>query len=276
MLQRFTLMRSVQTLLLAVTLAVFLAPLRAQELKDIGGAAKAITLVGDVSYLKDGPGSYKWALSQGQTIQQKWIIKTGRDGYALFQVCDGSTFEVFAESEVTFRQDSGDWTHLLNVWIGHVKVMIQHLPGVANPNNVTSPTAVISVRGTVFEVIVEDLAGTTFVSLDEGLIQVHHRLLGGSDKFLNPGESVRIFPNQPLAKAFGGGNIMLKAIKAAEQAIYEAVWQRGVGGNTGSAGGNSGGPQGDKDKNKGSGGGGVPVPPGAAPTPPPPPPGGGE
>ena len=153
MLQRFTLMRSVQTLLLAAALFVCLAPLRAQ---DLGAAARAVTLVGDVSYLKDGPAGYKWALAQGQDVRAKWIIKTGKDGYAKFQVSDGSTFEVFADSEVIFREDSGNWSHLLNVWIGHIKVMIQHLPGVANPNNVTSPTAVISVRGTIFEVIVED------------------------------------------------------------------------------------------------------------------------
>jgi hypothetical protein len=272
MLRRFTLVRSVQTLLLAASIMVCLTPLLAQDT----AAAKAVTLVGDVSYLKDGPAGNKWALNQGQTVQARWIVKTGKDGYAKFQVSDGSTFEVFPDSEVTFRQDPGNWTHLLNVWIGHIKVMIQHLPGVANPNNVTSPTAVISVRGTVFEVVVEDLTGTTFVSVDEGLVQVHHRMQPGNDKFLNPGDSVRVFPNQPLAKAFDRGNILLQAVKKAEQAIYDGLLQRGIPGGGGAGGtvpATSGG-QGDKGKNKG-GSGGVPVPPGGAPPPPPPPPGGG-
>jgi hypothetical protein len=290
MLRRFTLvksvktMRSVQTLLLAATLMVSLTPLRAQDM----AAAKAVTLFGDVSCLKDGPAGNKWALNEGQTVQARWIIKTGKDGYAKFQVSDGSTFEVFPDSEVTFRQDPGNWTHLLNVWIGHIKVMIQHLPGVANPNNVTSPTAVISVRGTVFEVVVEDLTGTTFVSVDEGLVQVHHRMQPGNDKFLNPGDSVRVFPNQPLAKVFDRGNILLQAVKRAEQAIYDGVLQRGIpGGGTvpstsgGGQGGAQGGAQGDQGKNKGGSGGvpvppgGAPVPPGGAPPPPPPPPPGG-
>jgi hypothetical protein len=279
MLQRFTLARSVktvqpmQTLLLAVGLMVCLIPLRAQDL----AAAKAVTLVGDVSCLKDGPSGNKWVLNEGQTVQARWIIKTGKDGYAKFQVSDGSTFEVFADSEVTFRQDPGNWAHLLNVWIGHIKVMIQHLPGVANPNNVTSPTAVISVRGTVFEVVVEDLTGTTFVSVDEGIVQVHHRLQPGNDKFLNSGDSVRVFPNQPLARVVDRGNILLQAVKRAEQAIYDGLLQRGIpgGGATGGTqGGAQGGAQGDKGKNKGGSGGGAPVPPGGAP--PPPPPGGGD
>lgn len=284
MLRPFTLAQSVQTLLLAAILVVCLTPLRAQDM----AAAKAVTLSGDVSCLKDGPAGNKWALNEGQTVQARWIIKTGKDGYAKFQVSDGSTFEVFPDSEVTFRQDPGNWTHLLNVWIGHIKVMIQHLPGVANPNNVTSPTAVISVRGTVFEVVVEDLTGTTFVSVDEGLVQVHHRMQPGNDKFLNPGDSVRVFPNQPLAKVFDRGNILLQAVKKAEQAIYDGLLQRGIPGGGGAggpvpspSGGAQGGAQGDQGKNKGGSGGapvppgGAPVPPGGAPPPPPPPPPGG-
>jgi hypothetical protein len=272
----------VHRLLLAAILAVCLTPLRAQD-----AAARAIALDGDVSYLKDGQNGYKWALNQGQDVKPGWIIKTGKDGHARFQVSDGSTFEVYPNSEVTFRQDAGNWTHLLNVWIGHIKVMIQHLPGVANPNNVTSPTAVISVRGTVFDVIVEDLEGTTLISLDEGLVQVHHRMQPGPDKFLNPGEAVRVFPNQPLARVVDRGNILMKAARLAEQGVYEVLRQRGIGGGPGSGGGTtSTGAQGDKCKN-GSGTGGCPAPPGSAPTPPasapappggapPPPPGGGH
>lgn len=277
MLRRLRLSRAVQRLLLAATLGLCLGPLWAQDV-----AARVIDLNGDVSFLKDGVNGYKWALNVGQYVQPRWIVKTGRDGYAKFQVSDGSTFEVFPQSEITFRQDLGNWTHLLNIWIGHVKVIIQHLPGVANPNNVTSPTAVISVRGTVFDVIVEDLEGTTLVSLEEGLVQVHHRMQPGPDKYLRPGEAVRVFPNQPLAKVVDPGNIVMRAAKLIEQGIYEALRQRGAGGPVPSGGGggtSGGGSQGDKGKSGGStGNGGSPAPPGGAPAPPggapPPPPGG--
>ena len=62
-------------------------------------------------------------------VKQGQIIKTGPDGYAKFQVSDGSTFEVFQDTEVTFRKSFsiGD---LLNVWMGKVKVYIQHFPGI--------------------------------------------------------------------------------------------------------------------------------------------------
>jgi len=279
MFRRSTLTRAVRRLLLAATLVVSLAPLRAQDY-----AAKAITLVGDVSYLRDGPTGYKWALNEGQTVKPGWLIRTGADGYVKFQVSDGSTFEVFPNTEATFRQDPGNWTHLLNVWIGHIKVMIQHLPGVPNPNNVTSPTAVISVRGTIFEVVVEDLAGTTFVSLEEGQVLVQHRIMPGNSKMLLPGQSIRILPNEPLAKAgINKGGIMMRAAKIAEQGVYEILRQRTIGGG-GPAGGTSApGAQGDKGGSRGSSGSGgssgAPAPPGNAPpappaAPPPTPPGG--
>jgi len=267
MLRRSTLTRTVHRLLLAVSLVVCLAPLRAQNT----AAARTITLVGDVSFLRDGANGYKWALNQGDPVNPGWIVKTGKDGYAKFQVSDGSTFEIFPNSEITFRQNPGNWTHLLDIWIGHIKVMIQHLPGVANPNNVTSPTAVISVRGTIFEVIVEDLDGTTLVSLDEGLVQVHHRMQPGPDKFLNPGEAVRVFPNQPLARVVDRGNILMKVYRLGEQALYEVLRQRTVGGGPGPVGTppTTGGAQGDKGKPGGSTGtGGSPTPPSSAPTPP--------
>ncbi|HXB68921.1 MAG TPA: FecR family protein [Candidatus Acidoferrales bacterium] len=283
MLRRSTLTRTVHRLLVAATLVVCLAPLRAQD-----AAARPTELAGDVSFLRDGQNGYKWALNLGTDVKPGWIVKTGKDGYAKFQVSDGSTFEVFPNSEITFRADPGNWTHLLNVWIGHIKVIIQHLPGVANPNNVTSPTAVISVRGTIFDVIVEDLDGTTLVSLDEGLVQVHHRMQPGPDKFLNPGEAVRIFPNMPLAKAAAApANIAMRLARVVQDGIYEMLRQRNVGGGPGPGGvpTGTGGSQGDKGKNGGSTGtggsptptGGAPTPPGGAPTPPggaPPPPGG--
>jgi hypothetical protein len=173
-------------------LVVSLAPLQAQDT-----AAKALVINGDVSVLRDGG---PWALFEGNTVRPQQMVKTGPDGYARFQVSDGSTFEVFPNSQVVFRANPPSWKDLLDVVIGRVKVYIQHLPGIPNPNNVSSPTAVISVRGTVFEVNVEDEDGTTFVSVDEGLVAVRSKAPAGGEVLLQPTESIRVFKNQPLAQ----------------------------------------------------------------------------
>jgi hypothetical protein len=163
---------------------------------------------------------------------------------------------------------------LLDVWIGKVKVYIQHLPGIPNPNNVSSPTAVISVRGTVFEVSVEDQDGTTFVRVDEGLVLVRSKAPAGGEKLLQPTESIRVFKDQPLAQQMDKGSIARAIARALQDAARVALQrQAGGGGGLGTPPTTPGtGAQGDKGKGGTTTGGGTttaPAPPSAPPPPPP-------
>jgi hypothetical protein len=268
MIRRMTLSGMVRPLLMVAALVVSLVPLEAQDT-----AAKALVINGDVSVLRDGG---PWALFEGNTVRPKQIVKTGPDGYARFQVSDGSTFEVFPNSQVIFRANPPTLKDLMDVVIGRVKVYIQHLNGIPNPNNVSSPTAVISVRGTVFEVVVEDQDGTTFVSVDEGLVEVFSKAPAGGGVLLQPTQSIRVYKNQPLAKRMDKGPIargVLEAIKDAARVVLQRQagggGPRGIGTSptpTGTA-----GAQGDKGKTGDTPT--APAPPPSAP-PPPPPPGG--
>jgi hypothetical protein len=219
--------------------------------------AKAKVINGQVSILKD---SYPWALQAGSSVRPQEIILTGPDGYAQFEVSDGSTFEVFPSSRIVFRSNPGNLRDLLEVLIGRVKVHIQKFGGQPNPNKVKSPTAVISVRGTIFDVLVED-DGTTLVSVDEGQVAVTHtRFLGQKERLVNQGESIRIFKDQPLARQrIDKGSAAQVALRAMADAIYTILY-RGSGG----AGGAGGGPTLKGDTT------------GQAPPPPPPPPPGGD
>jgi hypothetical protein len=285
MLRRITFTRAMHTLPVAAALAVSLNSIYAQcPPAPLPTDAWVVVQNGDVSMMKDASG-YRKALVPCSFVSQQQVIKTGHDGYAKFQVSDGSTFEVFPDSEVTFRKTYG-FGDLLNVWMGKVKVYIQHLPGIPNPNNVTTPTALISVRGTIFDVEVQDLDGTTFVTLDEGLVDVRHLQVASRIIRLNPGESVQVLPNTPLAALpRDRGLIARKILEAFQDAVRQAVYQRPNGpGTSGGPVGSTGGAQGDKGPPKntgnttGTGNTGTGTPTGAppAPPPPPPPPGGGE
>src|ERR1035438_5727090 len=198
MLRRLTSARTPHTLLIAAALVVSLNSLNAQcVLPAENTGAVALLQSGDVSLSGDRAG-YRVTIAPCGIVKQQQLIKTGPDGYAKFQVSDGSTFEVFPNSEVTFHMTYGIGD-LLNVWMGKVKVYIQHLNGLPNPNNVTTPTALISVRGTIFDVDVQDADGTTFVTLDEGLVDVRHLQVASKVVRLNPGESIQVLPNLPLA-----------------------------------------------------------------------------
>lgn len=252
----------VRWLLMAATAGVSLVAGRAEET----GAAKVIALVGQVSVLRDNS---PWALSVGDSIQPRQIIISGADGFAVLELSDGSKFEVFANSKVIFRDNPGNWKDLLDVLMGRVKVYIQKLGGQPNINRVRTPTAVISVRGTVFNVDVEDEDATTLVMVEEGQVWVQHAMLPrGSPKVLNPGEWVRVFKNQPLAaKSLDRGAVLHTTFRAAAEALYGIIY-RSSRGPSGPAG--PGSPAGGGTPLPGDKGGDKNPPP----PPPPPPPAG--
>jgi ferric-dicitrate binding protein FerR (iron transport regulator) len=225
------------------------------------GAAKLINFTGQISVIRGGD---PWALSTGSIVKRQEVIVTGSDGWGVFEVADGSKFEVFPKSRVVFRADQGEWRQLLDVWLGKVRVQIEHFGGLPNNNKVHTPTAVISVRGTIFSVEVEDQTHTTTVIDEEGSVSVRHRLHTGEEKILNPGEYVKVFENQPLARALIDKNGILQHLN---QALSDALRQVALGSHNGTGGIKvpAGGGTQPADQNKG---GAAPPPP---PTPPPPP-----
>jgi ferric-dicitrate binding protein FerR (iron transport regulator) len=207
--------------LLAVGVSVRAQTLADPSVASLGGAAKLLSFTGQISVMRD---STAWALNAGDIVQPEQVVITGADGYGMFQVADGSKFEVFPKSRVVFRANRGDWKDLLEVWLGKVRVQIEHAGGVPNHNKVRTPTAVISVRGTVFDVEVEDENATTLVLDEEGQVEVRHLLKVSEPKILNPGDWVRVYKNEPLAqKGVDKGSLLQRAARAASDAFYQAA-----------------------------------------------------
>ena len=211
------------------------------------GAARLQSFSGRISVMRDATA---WALKVGDAVQPQQVIVTGDDGYGVFRVADGSTFEVFPDSRVVFRANRGDWHDLLEVWIGKVRVRIEHLGGLPNHNKVYTPSAVISVRGTIFDVQVEDQDATTLVLDEEGSVEVRHLLRPGEPKVLTAGEWVRVYKNNPIArKDVDKGAILQRFSRAVAEAIYQAALNTAKAGSvsgTGTGAGTTSSP-GDKD-----------------------------
>ena len=242
------------SLLVAITAVVCLG----QALPSDAGnyAARVVTLSGQVSVLKD---FQPWALSVGDSVQVTQRIVTGADGHALLQVSDGSTIEVYPNSTFVFRQNPGNWRDLIDVFLGKVRVHIEHLGTVPNPNRVLTPVAVISVRGTTFDVTVNDDDETTAVEVEDGTVEVRHALLGGNSAIVNAGEVFRVYRSEPIAQRMDKGNAARQALRIVVNVV--AIVGRSSGpGKISLPGGGNGGTVGDT--------GGTPPPP---PPPPPPP-----
>src|SRR5439155_1763093 len=183
------------------------------------GAATIISLVGRVDVMND---STPWALEIGSWVKPGQMVVTGPDGGAIFRLADGSTFEIYANSRVIFRANPGDWRELLDVFLGNIKVHIQKLGGQPNHNRVRTPTAVISVRGTTFNVNVEDDGDTTLVEVVEGLVDVEHVLPGSKKVSLTGGQSIRVYKNVPLAQRnIDKGSVAQQVARGMAQVLYE-------------------------------------------------------
>lgn len=184
--------------------------------------AKVLSSTGSVSVLRE---NRPWALSPGDVVHAQQILITGADGHALLQVSDGSTYEVFPNSHVVFRKNVPNWRDLIDVLLGQVRVHIQKLGNIPNPNRVITPTAVISVRGTTFDVIVDDEGESTLVQVEEGLVQVQHALLPrGEGKLLSDGQELRVFKQSPLeSKVIDKGSMVERAFRAMVDAVNTAV-----------------------------------------------------
>lgn len=182
-----------------------------------GATGRVLHVQGQVQVLKD---ETPWALLVGSTVNPRQEILTGPDGYAKIQVPDGSVFEVFPNSRATFRSNQGNLRELLDLWVGRVKIHIEKLNGKPNPNRIQTPTAVISVRGTTFDVSVEE-DETTMVLVEEGSVAVQHALLPYSTpKVLEGGDYIRVYKNQPLAqKNFDKGPVLQKLLQ-----VMRDVW----------------------------------------------------
>ena len=239
-------------------------------------AGKLVEAVGSISVLRDGN---PWALNVGDSVQVRQTIITGPDGYGKFQVSDGSTFEVFPNSRGVFRVNPSSPKDLLDLYLGKVKVHIEKMMGGRpNPNNVNTPTAIISVRGTTF--FVEATEDTTQVGVEEGVVDVTH-VVFHSSVTLKDGDTVIVYKNQSLAKASkdasGFVNAAINKLAEIAQQIGPRIGRGGTSGTGVPTAGNGGGRPADKGgktptEAPGTTAPAPPPPPLPAPPPPPPPP----
>ena len=261
-------------LMVLLVIGSTLSPSYAQSYNPFADrAGKLVEAVGSISVLRDGNA---WALNVGDSVQVRQTIVTGPDGYGKFQVSDGSTFEVFPNSRGVFRVNPSSPKDLLDLYLGKVKVHIEKMMGGRpNPNNVNTPTAIISVRGTTF--FVEATEDTTQVGVEEGIVDVTH-VVFHSSVTLKDGDTVTVYKNQSLVKASRdmGGFLNAAINKAAEiaQQIGPRIGRSGTSGGGVPTAGNGGGTPTDQGSKppKETPTTPLPPPPGPPTLPPPPPP----
>lgn len=165
--------------------------------------ARIISLSGDLSVRRGRMPVQMLHLYEG--VQTGDELITGQDSEATIQTSDGSTVHIFPDSRVIFSEHSFDIQEFLHLFLGSIKVHIEKLSGRPNPHKMTTPTAVIAVRGTTFSVFVDE-TDATLVGVDEGTVSVANQRSPSDEVLLHGGQRTWVRGNQPplRAQAFRG------------------------------------------------------------------------
>lgn len=117
-------------------------------------------------------------------------IVTGKKGRLVLGLSDGSQAVIAPQTTVVIQNLQQSPRTLFNVLRGKTRVHIEKFGGQPNPYRVNTPTAVIAVRGTIFDVLVKD--DETEVFLHEGQVSVFNLALPNQPILLAPGQTTRI------------------------------------------------------------------------------------
>ncbi len=121
-------------------------------------------------------------------------IITGKNGRLVLALSDGSQAVVAPKTTLVIQDLTQSPRTLFQMLKGKTRIHIEKLGGQPNPYRVNTPTAVIAVRGTIFDVEVSD--DETQVYLHEGAVDVFNVGQLNQPVFLNAGQMTRIRAQQ--------------------------------------------------------------------------------
>ena len=169
----------------------------------LAGQARLISVTGNLSVRRASMASRVLAVNETVGIGDELV--TDAQSEAVLQAADGSTVHIYPDSRVIYNEHAAGIGDFLHLFFGSIKVHIEKLSGRPNPHSMTTPTAVIAVRGTTFSVFVDD-TDATLVAVDEGMVSVANRRSAADEVLLRPGQRTWVRADQrPLrAQVFRG------------------------------------------------------------------------
>jgi hypothetical protein len=144
------------------------------------------------------PGQAFHSANRGEMLPAETEIKT-EDGRLLLRLSDGSELLVRANTRLVLKQPETNGWRYVQILFGRVRAEIQKHLGGTPGFQIGTPSAVISVRGTRFEVEV-NRQGLTEVDVHEGVVQLDSVKGMGESVLIRAGFSSRVgFESGPEA-----------------------------------------------------------------------------
>jgi FecR protein len=142
------------------------------------------------------PGTSMSPPRRGQVLPAGTVLDTGEGRLALVLRADESEILVQPHTRLVVREPApGNW-NAVEVLLGRVRAYIRKRTGGAPPFQMATPSAVIAVRGTRFDVEVNG-RGVSEVDVFDGLVEVAASTIPGSSVLVSPGFSTRVGMGTP-------------------------------------------------------------------------------
>ncbi len=178
--------------------------------------AHAVSVSGKVSRVRD---RQPWAVSTGERVPVRQMISTGDDGYARFTVAGGSSFDLFSNSRVYFRQNAARAGDLLDVESGRVRVHLQ--PSMNQPQQrIFTPIAIISATVPATVALAIDQDDTLRIDVLAGEVRVQHTKLPKSDPtIVRALDAILVRPDEPISRRVDRGSLYRYTVKP-----FKDIW----------------------------------------------------
>ena len=160
------------------------------------GTLRVSSLYGPVAWRAVSSALFSPLTASTQAVRIGDELRTGPGGTVMLELPDGS-YMVVSENTTLTIQDywSGNLRSLVNVVVGKVRFYIQRLGGRPNPYRVTTPTALIAVRGTTFDVSMDESLVAEIRCLD-GSVTVESVGLSDREVILESGRKTLVRPGE--------------------------------------------------------------------------------
>jgi hypothetical protein len=159
------------------------------------GTLRVTSIYGPVEWRSVSSRSFAPLSASVQAVQVGDELRTGPGGTVMLEVPDGSYMVVSENTVLTITDFWSSNRSLINLMVGKIRFYIQRLGGRPNPYRVTTPTALIAVRGTIFEVTVDD-AQYAEVRCLEGRVAVESVGLSDREVILEAGRKTLVRPGE--------------------------------------------------------------------------------
>jgi hypothetical protein len=174
-------------------------------------SAKVLASEGQVEIHREASGKLRVqnvAFKVDDELRAGDTIITGKNGKLVLGLSDGSQAVIAPKTTVIIKDLSQSPRTLFQMIKGKTRIQIEKLGGQPNPYRVNTPTAVIAVRGTIFDVLVEE--DETQVFLHEGEVAVINQTLPDQSVFLTAGLMTRVrlqrLPSAPYTFKVGSND----------------------------------------------------------------------